>query len=222
MDIGVILLKLVADTLSSTEVILILCLVLVLTYSLVKFILRNARNKGFLSFLNNEDPQESLVHIKNDVAMLNERVTTSLEDIKEENKKLLNAITELHEYDRQIFAQLAQYAKDIDSYIKYAKSQMDNQFEQIKYQLHSQDNQDNKALDLLQNSIAEANAAIHRISTQLERLDEYAKMAIPEFKVAHREISKDLSSLSRDIALVERSLQNQINNAYMNNGVILK
>ena len=50
------------------------------------------------------------------------------------------------------------------------------------------------------------------VHVQLEKIDEYVRSSVPEFRQAHRDLSKDLSTLSKDIALVERSIQAQINN----------
>lgn len=54
---------------------------------------------------------------------------------------------------------------------------------------------------------------IHRVSSQLEKVDEFARAAIPEFRTYHKELSKEVGELNRDIALVERSIQTQINSS---------
>jgi hypothetical protein len=48
---------------------------------------------------------------------------------------------------------------------------------------------------------------------QIEKIDEFVKASIPEFRGYHRDLGAELNNLSRDIALVERSLQMQINTA---------
>lgn len=60
--------------------------------------------------------------------------------------------------------------------------------------------------------LSKVNESISKTISQLDKIDEFTRASIPEFRSYHKEISKDLSDLSRDIALVERSLQNQINN----------
>lgn len=52
-----------------------------------------------------------------------------------------------------------------------------------------------------------------RAISQIEKTDEFMRTTVPEFRSYHKEISNDVSDLSRDVALVERSLQNQINNS---------
>lgn len=48
--------------------------------------------------------------------------------------------------------------------------------------------------------------------SQLEKTDEFVKAFVPEFRSYHKELGKDMTELSKDIALMERSVQTQINN----------
>jgi hypothetical protein len=47
--------------------------------------------------------------------------------------------------------------------------------------------------------------------SQLEKIDEFTRASIPEFRGYHKELVRQVSDLSRDVALVERSIQTQVN-----------
>lgn len=53
--------------------------------------------------------------------------------------------------------------------------------------------------------------AQHRVISEVEKVDEYLRAAIPEFRAYHREIDNDVKLLSRDLALIERSIQMSLN-----------
>ena len=54
---------------------------------------------------------------------------------------------------------------------------------------------------------------MQRIISQIDKIDEFTRAAIPEFRSYHKELSKEVSELNRDIALVERTINTQINTA---------
>jgi hypothetical protein len=52
---------------------------------------------------------------------------------------------------------------------------------------------------------------MHRVLSQVEKVDEFARTAIPEFRSYHKELSKEVSQLSREVGIMDRVLQAHIN-----------
>lgn len=83
--------------------------------------------------------------------------------------------------------------------------------ELIKQLINKNESSDALAHENVKQLIQRTQDMMQRVSSQLEKVDEFARAAIPEFRSYHKELSKEVSELNRDIALVERSIQTQIN-----------
>lgn len=67
-------------------------------------------------------------------------------------------------------------------------------------------------LELILASSIRGGETTARALSQIEKVDQLISSMIPEFRSYHREISSDIKLLSRDLALIERSIGLQINN----------
>jgi hypothetical protein len=83
--------------------------------------------------------------------------------------------------------------------------------ELIKQLIGRNDSADTLAHENVKQLIQRSQDIMQRVSSQLEKVDEFARAAVPEFRSYHKELSKEVGELNRDIALVERSIQTQIN-----------
>jgi hypothetical protein len=81
----------------------------------------------------------------------------------------------------------------------------------IKQSMSKSESTDALVHENVKQLIQRSQDVMQRISSQLEKVDEFARAAIPEFRSYHKELSKEVGELNRDIALVERSIQSQIN-----------
>ena len=64
---------------------------------------------------------------------------------------------------------------------------------------------------LMRMDVAKNQELIIRVITQLEKIDEFAKATVPEFRSSFKEVIHDLKTVERDMALIEQLLQLQIN-----------
>jgi hypothetical protein len=85
--------------------------------------------------------------------------------------------------------------------------------ELIKQLIGKNDAADVLAHENVKQLIQRSQDIMQRVSSQLEKVDEFARAAIPEFRSYHKELSKEVGELNRDIALVERSIQTQMQTA---------
>lgn len=128
------------------------------------------------------------------------RIMTGLAEIKRE-------VQELDEDFQRIDTNLHAMKEEISNCFKAIIAE----FADIKHYMKMHDvsvHTDSEAAKELQQRI---HGILVRAISQIEKADEFTRTTVPEFRSYHKEISKDISDLSRDIALVERSLQNQIN-----------
>ena len=105
-----------------------------------------------------------------------------------------------------------QQIKSLEGSLSVAKEELTKHIDELRRQFTIHDLHDQQLYESLKTTLMSSLQVINKINTQVEKIDEYARTAVPEFKLAHKELSKDISDLSRDIALVERSIQSQINN----------
>jgi hypothetical protein len=85
------------------------------------------------------------------------------------------------------------------------------EFADVKHSLKMHDVSNHSDVESARELQTRIHGILVRAISQIEKADEFTRTTVPEFRSYHKELSKDLSDLSRDIALVERSIQNQIN-----------
>lgn len=124
----------------------------------------------------------SLTEVKRDIA-------ESAEQFEEHTANIISLRAEINDCFKAVLAEFA----DIKHYMKMHDVTV---------------HQDSEAAKELQQRI---HGIVVRAISQIEKADEFSRTTVPEFRSYHKELSKDVSDLSRDIALVERSIQNQIN-----------
>lgn len=208
MEIIIKLLSQLATSLSPIEFLMVLLVVVMASYSSVKFIVKNfSKRNGGLSFLSNDESTIDDVNTKVDTL-----VTKATHD--EDIKKILSGIDQLNvnvkEYDEILKLQIAEI-RNIKVHMNQAVDSVVKDLNDIRSQIRIHDMQDTQASDNLNQLLQRNHELMNRIVSQIEKIDEFARASIPEFRSYHKELSKEVGELSRDIALVERSVQTQIN-----------
>jgi hypothetical protein len=196
MDVIFDLLKQLLDALGNPLTFLLdLALITMATFFLTKMAVRSIGKGGFLSIF---FKGESLTS-KKDSKDLNE-IRLALGTIVGTQGQALQQITSL-------VSVLGDDSKDIIA----AKTAIANEIDDIKAWMKTHDaleQQTNLNMrDLMQRSLD----SLTKINSELEKIDEYVRASIPEFKMDNREIQKGIAELSKDIALIERTIQAQMN-----------
>lgn len=213
MDTIFELLKQLYDVLANPiTFVLVLILIGVCTFFSVQFL--NSKG-GLLSLFKGESKEPRLLGVvKSQLEALSAAHAASVE-------KIMDAITELREKEKEnseaIRKQIADYAllqKDLSA----AKIEMNRGIEDIKilFRLHEQNDiqMHQNVKELLQRVLD----LLSHMNTELEKIDEYVRSIMPEFRSDHKEIGRGITELSKDIALIERTIQTQINS----NGITLR
>lgn len=217
MDTILQLLSELASAFSPTEFVTVLAVIGLITFGGIVFFIKNVRKKsGLWSFLN--APEEEMVEIKDvldAVGNLAKNSEKKYEEILGIHKEILINVLAARDEHRDRASVVVEYLeqiKNLEGSLSEAKEELTRHIDELRRQFTIHDLHDQQLYESLKTTLMNSLQIITRINTQVEKIDEYAKTAVPEFKQAHKELSKDISNLSRDIALVERSLQSQINN----------
>lgn len=64
----------------------------------------------------------------------------------------------------------------------------------------------------LRESLHRNHELMHKLISHVEKIDEYLKTTAPEFRSYHKDLTRELGQLSKDIGIMDRVLQAQINN----------
>jgi hypothetical protein len=214
MDIVLNILKQLSATLSPTEFLMVLVGIAFSAFSAVKFFMKfSGKKAGDLNLfgggnagsadviqINMQKIEQDISDISNAQSDLLARLTEILVNIKvatEENTDIIREhSTEMLIFKKDVEAQAAAAQKEIDS---------------ITHQLKMQDVHNHQMGEALRESLSKILTSTTNMLTQLEKTDEFAKAFVPEFRSYHKELGKDITQLSKDIALMERSVQTQIN-----------
>jgi len=212
LDILLSLLKQLASALSPTEFLAVLALITGSVFFTVRWLLKQlakGRKDGLVGLLAGGTEVDDLKTIQSKLdtmmtvdefekafKLICERLIDSnqalIHEVDDINKRL-EALSVLGREVQLSFKDIGEDLDDIKSHVKLEAAGLAQREALLKVELA-------KSLELLQ-----------RVLSQLEKVDEFSKAAVPEFRSYHKDLAKSLSDLSRDIALVERSVQTQIN-----------
>ena len=209
MELLLGLLKQLAATLTPSEILMVLFLIAGAVFLVVKFILKNAKGSGGLHGIFSGDRDAKL---------------------DEMSKKLSDTVskTELQAAENRIISVLEQMrreaeTRDSDMYehvqtLSIMKVELENSFEQInkhmdaiQHQIKMHDLRDEAQFATIKESVARGQELMNKILSQIEKVDEFVRTTVPEFRSYHKELTKEVHTLSRDISVMDRVLQAQIN-----------
>jgi homoserine dehydrogenase len=211
MDFLFDIVKQLAASLSPTQFLWILGIIAGTTFFLVRFILANKKKivswltgqkevdetqvalqdikAALLKLLTTQDFQQDLARLDVSIKLALTAQAADLEAIREKLVELSSIKTELVTASRHILDELS----EIKHTIHVHNDGSQTQYRDVLLQL-------NKSHELIARNLM-----------QIEKMDEFFKATVPEFRGYHHELGTELNNLSRDIALVERSIQMQMN-----------
>lgn len=126
-----------------------------------------------------------------------EQLDDSLDDLNQTLTEIKKSISDLSESIQPNVTNVALIKRDFEN-LNY------NFIREISHIKQSLNDINTTPSEQLLKDIRES---IHKIEIQLEKLDEFVRHATPEFRSYHKELSKEITDLSRDLALIERTLQ---------------
>ncbi len=208
MDLILKLLKDLYAAVSPVEfafvVIVIICLMFVAMRLFMKFMMTTGAGGSIFGNSANQikefHDKIDAIPTKEDHKQTFEVLLSKLDELKNQSISSLDTMranaTEILMLKRDLQALADQLSRDIDI---------------IKDQLKHQENDGNSAASNLKITLHQVQDILLKITSQLDKIDEFARAAVPEFRSYHKELSKDISDISKDIALVENTLNSQIN-----------
>lgn len=213
MDIILALLKKLVVTLSPTDFLLVIAILCLTIFFTVRFILSKVKPKGgLMGLLTGPEPEDEVV---TSVNALKEELIVQISMVNQSCQSMIGAIDlmrqsimENEQLIRKEMSDLLIFRRDFER----ISAHVNNELLDIKHQMKMHDVQDAQSFDALKALLLRGQELMTKTQSQLEKLDELAKISIPEFRSYHKDISKDINELSRDIALVERTIQNQMSN----------
>lgn len=206
MDVIVELVKEFAQALSNpTTLLMVLALIFGGTYFMIRAFVRSKRVRKFFMhwFKSNENETNELAEMKAQFASLTAKfiaVIENLEESSEDNSddvknQLANAVLILQRDFAKLREENTGNANEVrDMFTRY------EQDVDLMHQTHK---------DLLHHVLD----VTTRLKVEVEKFDEYVRTVIPEFKADNKEINRGINELSKDIALIERTIQTQINSS---------
>jgi hypothetical protein len=206
-EILIPILQYLTASLTPPELLAVLAIIGILTAILVRFGLK--KRKAISAFFAKEE-DETLKEISGRIALTSttadidamiakleisikhqtEEITRSIHALKE---KLVEISTLRNEIDEKEFERTFSELDDLRDFLTKSN-------EITMEQRH-----------VLLQSTAKLQEIQARTLSQVEKVDEYLKAAVPEFRGYHRELGSDVKMLGRDIALIERSIELSIN-----------
>lgn len=213
-----------SSVISPAQFVVVLLIIALVSFGVIMYFIRNVRKKtGLWSFLSKPDDEEvkiaDVLLTINALAQDSEKYHKEALDVHKEILINVLATRDEHRDKAGIVLGYLEQIKTLESALNDAKLELTRHIDELRRQFTVHDLHDQQLYESLKATLASSLQVISRINAQVEKIDEYARTAVPEFKLAHKELSRDIGNLSRDIALVERSIQSQINNV---NAVKLK
>lgn len=217
MDFVLNIFKHIAQFVSPTELLLIICAVAAIVFIIVKFALGLMGEKGAFGGLMGGD--DEAIKKEKMHQQLNEKLATLLD------KSEFNAVTEkfqeqildtIHKLNREQSARLTEIFTKVEMMtslkrdIETSISLIQEDIRSIRHQMQMHDMADEKNFTTVKEALQRAQESLNRVMIQLEKVDEFARTMVPEFRGHHKDLNSAIAEISKDIALVERSIQTQI------------
>ena len=147
-----------------------------------------------------------------------------LEKIESLNKDVLDHSTKNTEHVQSLVASLVdlnEYLKQTEQLIRKQSSDtlsikreintligtLTSELSDLKHHLKMHDNANTTSFELVKTSISNSEQAIKQVVNKLEKLDDYARSAFPEFKSYHRDLDSSLRQIQTDIVIVSNLIK---------------
>lgn len=215
MDLIYEMLRQLAATMSLGTFLLVLAIIAISSIVIANFFI-GRKASGFLSILTKEPKEPRDSKESKQIAELVTLITRMLEQHSDDMEQLQNAVREFREDGKEtgeaVKAQNADVA-ELKRSIDVAKSDLMKDIEELKTWFKVHDLQDQQAASMLKDLMQRVLEILSKTATQLTAIEEFVRTVGPERRIDHKELVKGITDLSRDIALIERTIQTQVNSS---------
>lgn len=217
MDLVLNIFKHIAQFVSPTELLVLICAVAAVAFFIVKFVLGLMGKKGAFGGLMGGD--DEAIKKEKMHQLLNDKLSSLLG--KEEFSSVISRLKEevldtIHQLNREQATKIAEIfskvelittlKRDVESTINLIQEDIRT----IRHQMQMHDMNDEKNFAAVKDNLQRAQESLSRVIIQVEKIDEFARAMVPEFRGHHKDLNSALAEISKDIALVERSIQTQL------------
>jgi hypothetical protein len=201
------LVKYLAQVSSPGEFLMVMGVVLFIIFIGAKyFVTFIAHGRKFLNLFNGGGEHYELSE-KIGALATDEQVERSSVEQREQFDQLMEIMKEQLAVSRELLSQhavLKQQHDDIFREVHEDVEALNRELKDLSVALQSHNT-------IMRMDVAKNQELIIRVITQLEKIDEFAKVSVPEFRASFKEVIHDLKIIERDMALIDQLLQLQIN-----------
>jgi len=204
-------LKQLATNISTSDIIVLIALVGILIFYVVKYVIKY---RDFISgiFKANGDKiiHEKLVEINSqfDDVATSDDVKRLMDTLGEERLNILRIINQTSEEINRIKITLLEL-NTIKETLEREQESLGKNIDQVKSSLSSHEHTTEHNYSMLLAQLNKNHDAVVQAVSRIEKIDEFIKSAVPEFRTYHRELNNEVRDLNRDVALI--GLQTSMN-----------
>jgi hypothetical protein len=218
MEIVFALLKQLSGDLSTGEFLFIIVVVVMFSFNISKFFLHRLKKKGWLFEWFGATEVTKLEDLSVEMTSMLETLHAKILELAEQSNEsmltVVSAIELIKETEREnsstlqsIIVDFASLKKDISK----ISSDVGKELDEIRQDTKISNLRDEHSYDNLKELLQRSVDVVTKLSAQIEKIDDFTKMFLPEVRSNYQELNKEINALSRDVALVERSVLSQIN-----------
>jgi hypothetical protein len=219
------LLKQLIENTSASELLIIVALVGSAVFFVIKNFLKYTSGLNRLANVFNGNSADDIKLVIEQLVASEQKIISILEVMQEgakiQNGNLSRYSTEINALKAEVeneFLNAAAHIENIKQELKLFDvhndailRQIDTQLADIAKQASTHEAHNETAYASVRENILRGQEVMHRVLSQVEKVDEFARTAIPEFRSYHKELSKEVSQLSREVGIMDRVLQAHIN-----------
>lgn len=179
-----------------------------LIFKIIWKIVSNRRAMSILTGENGPDTQFSQLTDKIGDIITKEDYDNSVSNILRVLTEIKNQLAENEDLLRDQDTNIEIIKKDLED----TSHEIKEEISEIKSRLRMQDTHSEQLVSSIKDSLQRIHDNLIRLTSQIDKIDEFAKAAIPEFRSYHKELAKEIGDVSKDLALIERTIDTQINN----------
>jgi chromosome segregation ATPase len=209
LELLLALLKQLAVTLTPSEFLTASFLIAGAVFFVVRFILKNAKCSGGLLSIFTGNRDAKIEELSSKIAG-----TVSKEELTRVENRIIAILEEMKREAREHSGDLNQQVQVISIIrveIQNSFAQINKQMDDIQQQMKRHDLHDEAQFAAIKESVAKNQELVNRVLSQVDKVDEFVRTTVPEFRSYHKELTKEVHNLSRDISVMDRVLQAQIN-----------
>lgn len=199
-----------ASSLTAGQFLMILLIIALVSGAIILFFIKHSRSpSGMFAFLQSGRAQseQEMTEIKLQLIALTAKIDSMVQEVKD---LISSAFETQKERDQNIKQELSKTLA-IKEEIHELYTKLNASLEDMKHVMKTQDTHEQQSSENIRNLLQHGLEAIRATHVQIGKIDDYIRDQVPQFRADNKEFAKELNDLSRDLALIERSIQTQIN-----------